>query len=513
MSDRSTTSLPSRQAGESLTPTVSQEEPFTNSVGNSRHARESGHPGGAEEWIPASAGMTNLAAQRVFVPSTQAERKRTDKSFEVVASALGTRARCGRLRTAHGVVQTPAFMPVATQGTVKGIMPAQLREVGAEIILANTYHLALRPGVEVIRELGGLHRFMGWDGPILNDSGGYQIFSLAPLRKVSDRGVEFRSHVDGTPFFLTPEEVVRLQVELGVDIIMVLDECVPADATRQHADAAARRTFDWAARSRQVQTASGQLMFGIVQGSTYKELRLRQAHELVGLDFPGYAVGGLSVGEAREITMTVAEETVAMLPEDRPRYLMGVGLPEDLIRFVGMGYDMFDCVLPTRNGRNGMLFTSAGRINIRLAAYARDREPADPECSCYTCRTFSRAYLRHLVSTNEMLGGQLISLHNLHFYLQLMRDMRAAIAANDFTAWAAERVARLTAGALTPTMSQETVDEREPHPSRRSQNPSTRRSAPAQEGPPEGERKDSRSASLEHRPSTVPQDAREEAES
>ena len=454
MSDQSAASLPRRKAGEPLTPTVSQEEPFTRSVGNSRHARESGHPGGAEEWIPASAGMTNRVDQRVLVPSPQAESEKTEKSFEVIAFPRDTRARCGRLTTAHGVVQTPAFMPVATQGTVKGITPAQLREVGAEIILANAYHLALRPGVEVIRELGGLHRFMGWDGPILTDSGGYQIFSLAPLRKVSDRGVEFRSHVDGTPFFLTPEEVVRLQVESGVDIIMVLDECAPADATRQQADTAARRTFDWAARSRGVQTASGQLMFGIVQGSTYKELRLRQAHELVGLDFPGYAVGGLSVGEAREITMTVAEETVAMLPEDRPRYLMGVGLPEDLIRFAGMGYDMFDCVLPTRNGRNGMLFTSAGRVNIRLAQYARDREPPDPECGCYTCRTFSRAYLRHLASTNEMLGGQLISLHNLHFYLQLMRDMRAAIAANEFTAWAAERVAQLTAEAPIPACSQ-----------------------------------------------------------
>jgi len=444
MSDWSAAPLLRWQAGESLTPTVSQEELFTRSVGNSRDARESGHPGGAEEWIPASAGMTNRVDPRIFVQSSQGEREKTEKSFEVIGSAQDTRARCGRLHTARGVVHTPAFMPVATQGTVKGITPAQLREVGAEIILANAYHLALRPGVEVIRDLGGLHRFMGWDGPILTDSGGYQIFSLAPLRKVSDRGVEFRSHVDGTPLFLTPEEVIHLQADLGADVIMVLDECVPADATHQQAEAAARRTFDWAVRSRAVQPASGQLMFGIVQGSTYKELRLRQAQELVGLDFPGYAVGGLSVGEEREITMTVAEETVAVLPEDRPRYLMGVGLPEDLIRFVGMGYDMFDCVLPTRNGRNGMLFTSAGRVNIRLAQYARDREPADTECSCYTCRTFSRGYLRHLASTNEMLGGQLISLHNLHFYLQLMREMRAAIAADRFAVWATERAARLS---------------------------------------------------------------------
>jgi queuine tRNA-ribosyltransferase len=379
-------------------------------------------------------------------------------TFEVAASDTGSHARCGRLRTAHGVVQTPAFMPVATQGTVKGITPAQLREVGAEIILANTYHLALRPGIDAVRELGGLHRFMGWDGPILTDSGGYQIFSLAPLRKLSDQGAEFRSHVDGTPLFLTPEDVVRLQVDLGVDIIMVLDECVPAGATRQQAEAAARRTFGWAARSRAVQTGPGQLTFGIVQGSTYKELRLRQVQELVGLDFPGYAVGGLSVGEKREITMTVAEETVAVLPEDRPRYLMGVGLPEDLIRFVGMGYDMFDCVLPTRNGRNGMLFTASGRVNIRLAQYARDQEPADPECGCYTCRTFSRAYLRHLAVTNEMLGGQLISLHNLHFYLQLMRDMRAAISADRFSTWAAERLSRLRTGLCETTREQRGVE-------------------------------------------------------
>jgi len=404
---------------------------------------------------PASPSLaTDVGAQHAApLHSARLNSPEPVSTFEVAAPDTDSRARCGRLHTSHGVVQTPAFMPVATQGTVKGITPAQLREVGAEIILANAYHLALRPGAGLIRELGGLHRFMGWDGPILTDSGGYQIFSLAPLRKVSDRGVEFRSHVDGTSLFLTPEDVVRLQADLGADIIMALDECVPADATPLQAEAAAWRTLDWAARSRAVQTASGQLLFGIVQGSTYKELRLRQVRELVGLDFPGYAVGGLSVGEAREITMTVAEETAAALPEDRPRYLMGVGLPEDLIRFVGMGYDMFDCVLPTRNGRNGMLFTGSGRVNIRLAQHARDQEPADPDCSCYTCRTFSRAYLRHVTVANEMLGGQLISLHNLHFSLQLMRDMRAAIAADRFAAWAAERVARLTAEALTPTLS------------------------------------------------------------
>jgi len=368
-----------------------------------------------------------------------------DPHFTMVAH--DGRARCGRLRTAHGVVNTPAFMPVGTQATVKGITPAQLHDLGAEIVLANAYHLALRPGVALIRDLGGLHRFMGWDGPILTDSGGYQIFSLAALRKVTDAGVEFRSHIDGAAMFLTPEDVVRIQADLGVDIVMVLDECVPGTAARADAERAARRTLDWAQRARQAPVGDAQLMFAIVQGAAFRDLRVQQVHALVALDFPGYAVGGLSVGEDRAITMAVAEETAAALPADRPRYLMGVGLPEDLIRFVGMGYDMFDCVLPTRNGRNGTLFTADGPLNIRLARYTRDPEPVAAECRCYTCRTFSRAYLRHLAASNEMLGAQLASLHNLHFYIQLMRDMRSAIEQGTFTAWSAERLGRLTEGA------------------------------------------------------------------
>jgi queuine tRNA-ribosyltransferase len=366
--------------------------------------------------------------------------------FEVTASPADIRARCGRLTTVHGIVNTPAFMPVGTQATVKGITPVQLREIGAEIILSNAYHLALRPGAALIRRLGGLHRFMGWDGPILTDSGGYQIFSLAALRKVTDEGVAFRSHVDGASMFLTPEAVVQLQVDLGVDIIMVLDECVAGTATHADAERAARRTLEWARRCLAVEVAPGQLMFGIVQGATFADLRAEQVRALVALDFPGYAVGGLSVGEERGITMTLADEMAAALPADRPRYLMGVGLPEDLIRFVGMGYDMFDCVLPTRNARNGMLFTSSGRLNIRLARYAQDEAPADAECRCYTCRTFSRAYLRHLATTNEMLGAQLASLHNLYFYQHLMREMRAAIARGDFATWSTARLARLTEG-------------------------------------------------------------------
>jgi queuine tRNA-ribosyltransferase len=374
---------------------------------------------------------------------------RSDAASPAKPFAVGARdgaARCGRLRTAHGVVSTPAFMPVGTQATVKGVTPAQLREVGAHIILANAYHLAVRPGTALIRDLGGLHRFMGWDGPILTDSGGYQILSLTALRKITDDGVEFRSHVDGTPMFFTPEDVVRLQMDLGVDIVMVLDECAPGTATRAQAAHAAQRTLDWARRSRHIAIGPGQLMFGIVQGATYGDLRREHARDLVACDFPGYAVGGLSVGEDRNLTMAVAEETVAALPAERPRYLMGVGFPEDLIRFVGMGYDLFDCVLPTRNARNGMLFTSTGRLNIRLARYAADERPVGAQCQCYTCRTFSRAYLRHLAATHEMLGAQLATLHNLHFYLQLMRDAQQAIETRSFAGWASDTLRHLSEG-------------------------------------------------------------------
>lgn len=368
--------------------------------------------------------------------------------FEVVARAPQGAARCGRLTTNHGTISTPAFMPVATAATVKGITPQQLREdAGAEIVLANTYHLALRPGAETIAAVGGLHRFMGWDGPILTDSGGFQVFSLAALRKVDDEGVAFRSHIDGSKLFLTPEEVVRIQGTLGVDIAMVLDECVAADAPRAVARDAAERTTRWARRCRETERPSGQLLFGIVQGGMYSDLRAASAAALVDLDFPGYAVGGLSVGEARSVMIALAAESIEPLPADRPRYLMGVGLPQDLIRFVGMGYDMFDCVLPTRNGRNATLFTSQGKVNLRLARHARSAAPPDPECGCYTCRNFSLAYLRHLALSREMLGAQLASLHNLHFYLDLMAQMRTAIAAGTFTSWAAARIAQLEEGA------------------------------------------------------------------
>jgi len=369
-------------------------------------------------------------------------------TFEIIARDRS--ARCGRVHTNHGSFTTPTFMPVATAGTVKGITPRQLREdIGAEVVLANTYHLALRPGSATVHALGGLHRFMGWDGPILTDSGGFQVFSLAALRKIDEDGATFRSHLDGSKLFLSPEESIRIQVELGVDILMAFDECVAGDAPRAEAERAAERTVRWARRCLEVEREPGQLLFGIVQGGMYPDLRADNAAALVDLGFPGYAVGGLSVGEARDVMLALAAETIVPLPADRPRYLMGVGLPQDLIRFVGMGYDMFDCVLPTRNGRNATLFTSRGKVNLRLARYASDGAPPDPDCRCYTCSNFSLGYLRHLARSREMLGAQLASLHNLAFFLDLMAQMRAAIAAGSFAAWSAERIAQLEEGSRT----------------------------------------------------------------
>lgn len=355
-------------------------------------------------------------------------------------------ARRGRLQTAHGTIDTPTFMPVATAGTIKGLTPAQIEDTGAQIILANAYHLSLRPGVEIVEALGGLHRFMGWRGAILTDSGGYQIMSLAPLRTITDDGVRFQSHLDGSRMFLTPEEVVERQRRLGVDILMPLDECVPADSEPAAVEAAMRRTTAWAERSSRVPIGADRLLYGIVQGGLVPSLRQAHAAQLAAIGFPGYAVGGLSVGEERGVTREVAAVTAAALPDDRPRYLMGVGLPQDLLRFIGMGYDMFDCVLPTRNGRNASCFTSQGRVNLRLARWARDEAALDPSCACYVCRTFSKAYLRHLAVAGEMLGAQLASLHNVHFYLDLMAQARAHLAAGDYAAWAGARADALDAG-------------------------------------------------------------------
>lgn len=366
--------------------------------------------------------------------------------FRVLCRDAGSAGRCGQLATAHAIVDTPVFMPVATQGTVKAVLPSQLAEMGAQIILANAYHLSLRPGVEVIEGLGGIQRFMGWSGAVLTDSGGYQIMSLAPLRTVSDEGVAFQSHLDGSRLFLTPEEVVERQARLGVDILMPLDECVPADSARAVVESALHRTTDWAMRSARVPLGADRHLFGIVQGGLDAGLRCSHAAQLAAIGFPGYAVGGLSVGEEREVTREVAAATAVALPDDRPRYLMGVGLPQDLLRFIAMGYDMFDCVLPTRNGRNGTCFTAQGRVNLRLARWARDPQPIDPTCACYVCRTFSRAYLRHLSVAGEMLGAQLASLHNVHFYVDLMAQARAHLAAGDYAGWAAARADAIEQG-------------------------------------------------------------------
>ncbi len=352
--------------------------------------------------------------------------------FEVVATCGG--ARAGRLHTAHGSVETPLFMPVGTRASVRGILPSQLAEAGAQVLLANAYHLFLRPGAEVIRDLGGLHRFAGWQGPWLTDSGGFQVFSLGDLVKVSDEGVAFRSPLDGASHFLRPEDAIAIQQQLGSDIIMAFDECVrlPADAAR--VGAAVDRTIRWAARCREVPGRGDQHLFGIVQGGTDPRERERCARALVALDFPGYAIGGLSVGEDRPAMLSTLEATAAMLPRDRPRYLMGLGKPEDLLDAIARGVDMFDCVIGTRNGRNGTLFTSQGPLHMRNQRFLRDESPVDPACACPCCRQFSRAYLRHLYMSDEMLGPILGSLHNTWYLVGLVRGAREAILNGRFRA-------------------------------------------------------------------------------
>lgn len=348
-------------------------------------------------------------------------------SFTVVKKDSRSGARLGRLVTAHGVVETPAFMPVGTQGSVKALSPRDLEEIGCQMVLANTYHLYLRPGVEVIRDLGGLHRFMGWKGPILTDSGGYQVFSLGALRQITEEGVHFQSHLDGSSHLLTPEKVVQIQAELGSDVAMVLDECIPHPASREYVKVSTERTTRWAERSLKALKRSDQALFGIIQGGMYQDLRLECVREMVPLPFDGFAVGGLGVGEKEATLNSIGEFTAGLLPEDRPRYLMGVGRPEDLIFAVGRGYDLFDCVLPTRNARTGTLFTSRGKINIKRAEYSSDPRPIDDSCDCYCCRHFSRAYLRHLHVSGEILAAQLHTLHNLYFYHRLMERCRQAI--------------------------------------------------------------------------------------
>ena len=346
-------------------------------------------------------------------------------------------ARRGVLRTAHGDIDTPAFMPVGTYGTVKAMKPTELRELGAQIVLGNTFHLWLRPGLEVIAAHGGLHRFMGWEGPILTDSGGFQVFSLGALRKITEEGVKFQSPVNGDACFLSPEESMRIQRVLNSDIVMVFDECTPHPATENEARVSMELSLRWAARSKNAHDGNANALFGIVQGGMFEHLRDESLAGLQTIGFDGYAIGGLSVGEPKDDMLRILQHTAPRLPADKPRYLMGVGTPSDIVNAVMAGIDMFDCVLPTRNARNGWLYTSEGVIKLRNAQYRDDMKPLDPTCACYTCTHFTRAYLHHLQKINEILGAQLNTLHNLHFYQQLMRGLREAIAAGTLAAFAA----------------------------------------------------------------------------
>jgi len=366
--------------------------------------------------------------------------------FQLLKTDTATAARRGRLRTNHGFVDTPTFMPVGTQGTVKALTPAHLREVGAQIILGNTYHLNLRPGSELIRELGGLHKFMGWDGPILTDSGGFQVFSLAKLRDVRDDGVAFQSHIDGASLFLGPREVMTIQQNLGSDIAMVLDECPPWPCERDACARACERSLRWARQCKEIATengflAAGHQVFAIVQGSTFDDLRRGSAEALAALDFSGYAIGGVSVGEPEPEMLKQIGATAPSLPADKPRYTMGLGTPSQLLKMIALGVDMFDCVLPTRVARNGLVFTPDGPLNLRNEKYRTDPRPIVEGLDNYPAR-FSRAYLRHLVQAGEMLAGTLLTLHNVHFYLDLMAQARAHIEAGDFAAWSQGWIAR-----------------------------------------------------------------------
>lgn len=357
--------------------------------------------------------------------------------FELLATDPAGAARLGRLHTPHGIVETPHFMPVGTQATVKNLAPRDLTDLGAQIMLSNTFHLHLRPGHELIAAAGGLHRFMAWDRPVLTDSGGFQVFSLAHLRsEISEEGVRFRSYIDGSARFFSPETVMKIENDLGADIIMAFDECVPHPAEHAYARASLKRTTRWAARCKAAHARpQEQALFGIVQGSTYADLRRESAEQIVALDLPGYAIGGLSVGEPKEAMAEMLEVTVPLLPRDRPRYLMGVGSPEDLIEGIHRGIDMFDCVLPTRLGGHGTVLVPTGKLLIKNAAFARDWGPLQEGCDCDTCRHYSRAYIRHLIKADENLGARLCSIHNLRFLVRLAEEARAAIAAGRFAAF------------------------------------------------------------------------------
>ena len=379
--------------------------------------------------------------------------------FKCIKKDLQSRARLGKITTHYGQVNTPVFMPVGTQATVKAMTPEELKEIGVEIILSNTYHLYLRPGHELIRDMGGLHRFIHWDRPILTDSGGYQVFSHNELRKIKEEGVYFQSHIDGSKHFLSPEKAIEIQEALGADIIMCLDECTPYPATRDYTISSMELTHRWAKRCKEYHETekrrsgeaeikknegSGfspippfshspvQALFGIVQGGMFKDLRKQSAEAITAIGFEGYAIGGLSVGEDKILMYEMVDATIPFLPDDRPRYLMGVGTPEDLVEGVERGIDMFDCVLPTRNARTGTLFTKYGKLGIRNAQYANDPNPVEDDCHCYTCRNYSRAYVRHLFMANEILAARLGTYHNLYYYINLMKEMRMAIEKENF---------------------------------------------------------------------------------
>jgi len=352
--------------------------------------------------------------------------------FHLLSRDSSTGARRGRFHTAHGTIETPVFMPVGTRGTVKGVATPQLDELGAQVLLANTYHLFLRPGADIVRDAGGIHAFMNWDRAILTDSGGFQIFSLADTLKLSEEGVEFRSILDGSKHFWTPEDNMRIQEDLGADIAMQLDECPPYPAETSVVATAVRRSADWAARCKTAHTREDQALFGIVQGGVFGDLRLESVDRLAALDLPGYGIGGYSVGEPHELMLESLRPVCSAMPVDKPRYLMGVGNPTSILQAIGLGVDMFDCVLPTRTARTGTAFSSTGRMNMRNLQYARDFGPLDPTCTCSTCAQYSRAYLRHLVTTKEMLGAILLSVHNLHFLLDLTARAREAIEAGAY---------------------------------------------------------------------------------
>ena len=354
-------------------------------------------------------------------------------TYELIKKDSRTKARRGRVNTPHGPIETPVFMPVGTAGTVKAMKPEEVRDMGAQIILGNTYHLYLRPGHEVVKAAGGLHKFMNWERAILTDSGGFQVFSLGAMRKISEEGVEFRSHIDGSKHMLSPEKSMEIQNALGSDIMMAFDECAPYPADRNYVKNSLERTTRWLKRCKEYhKNTEQQSLFGIMQGGMYKDLRKQSAEEIVELDLPGYAIGGLSVGEPKEIMYEVLDDCVDYLPADKPRYLMGVGSPDCLFEGVERGIDMFDCVLPTRIARHGMAMTSQGRVNIKNAKYERDFTPLDPNCDCYTCRNYSKAYLRHLFKSDEILSSMLMTTHNLHFLVNTMAGIRKAIEEDRF---------------------------------------------------------------------------------